>query len=53
MSLEISEVVSDAMDIVLLTFILVWRERQGERSKTIEIFDPDTYMVVSPLPVDD
>jgi len=30
MSLEISQTVSDAVDIVLLTFILVWRERRRE-----------------------
>ena len=35
MSLEISEVVSLAMDVVLLTFVLVWSERQTERSKSM------------------
>jgi len=30
MSLEISQAVSHAVDIVLLTFILVWRERRRE-----------------------
>jgi len=33
MGLEISQVVSDAVDLVLLTFILVWKERQSERTK--------------------
>jgi hypothetical protein len=32
MGLEISEVVSHAVDILLLTFILVWKERQSERA---------------------
>jgi hypothetical protein len=31
MSLEISDVISHAVDVVLLTFILVWRERQSEK----------------------
>ena len=31
MSLEISEVVALAVDVVLLTFILVWEERQHQR----------------------
>ena len=34
MSFEISESVSHAVDVVLLTFIIVWRERQNERSKS-------------------
>jgi len=33
MSLEVSEVVDHAVDVILLTFILVWRERQNERTK--------------------
>jgi len=39
MSLEIAQVISDAVDIVLLTFLLVWRERQSERSKAFGGFD--------------
>ena len=39
MSLEISPAIADAVDIVLLTFILVWRERQNERAKTINDWD--------------
>lgn len=35
MGLEISEVVADAMDVILLTFIIVWRERNNERSEGI------------------
>ena len=35
MSLEISEPISHAVDIVLLTFMIVWRERQTEKSKDI------------------
>ena len=33
MSLEISDAVSLAVDVVLLTFILAWSERQNERLK--------------------
>ena len=42
MSLEISEVVSHAVDIILLTFILVWRERQNERSKAMDMINPNS-----------
>ena len=37
MSFEISESVSHAVDVILLTFILVWRERKNERTKTYDI----------------
>jgi hypothetical protein len=37
MGLEISEVVSHAVDIVLLTFILVWRERQTAKLKSVDM----------------
>ena len=37
MSLEVSEVVSHAVDIILLTFILVWKERQCERLKSVDM----------------
>ena len=37
MGLEISEVICHAVDVVLLTFILVWRERQSQRSKCVDI----------------
>jgi len=40
MSLEISEVVSHAVDVILLTFLLVWRERQNERSKSTDMSEP-------------
>lgn len=33
MSLEISQALSHAVDVVLLTFILVWTERHNERAK--------------------
>jgi hypothetical protein len=36
MTLEISEPIAHAVDVVLLTFILVWRERQTEKSKDID-----------------
>jgi len=49
MSLEISEVVSHAVDIILLTFILVWKERQSERSKRVDMINTHANMVlVSP-----
>ena len=34
MSLEISQTASHAVDVVLLTFILVWMERKNERAKS-------------------
>jgi len=37
MSLEISEVVSYAVDMVLLTFVLVWSERQNERKRAVGV----------------
>jgi len=40
-SLEISEVVSYAVDIVLFTFILVWSERQNERKKVVTEYATD------------
>jgi len=33
MSLEISEIVAFAVDVILLTFILVWNERKAERTE--------------------
>ena len=42
MSLEISDTVTHAVDIVLLTFILVWRERQSERMKSVDMVFPDS-----------
>ena len=47
MSLEISEVVSHAVDVILLTFILVWRERQSERSKNADMSDP--HWILGPI----
>jgi len=47
MSLEISQTVSHAVDIVLLTFVLVWKERQSERSKSLGGFD-DGFFSISP-----
>jgi hypothetical protein len=41
LSLEISGPISHAVDIVLLTFILVWRERQTERNKDLGESYPD------------
>jgi len=54
MSLEISDAISLAMDIVLLTFILVWRERQSERSKDTNILITSSVIVprLSLLPVE-
>ena len=54
MSLEISATISHAIDIVLLTFILVWMERQNERSKSYSITHAIiTGIPLSPLPVED
>ncbi|KAF9645293.1 hypothetical protein BDM02DRAFT_3189829 [Thelephora ganbajun] len=53
MSLEISEVISHAVDIVLLTFILVWKERQSARLRVGNIGYAETELVPSTLPVDD
>ena len=52
MSLEISEVVALAVDVILLTFILVWRERQNEKLRSIEGLDANI-VPLSPLPADD
>ena len=38
MNLEISEPIVHAVDVVLLTFILVWHERQSERAKQTNTF---------------
>ena len=54
MSLEISATISHAIDVVLLTFILVWMERQNERSKSYSITHAIiTGIPLSPLPVED
>ena len=45
MSLEISEVVAIAVDVILLTFILVWRERQHQRVKSPIMPDGDEVVV--------
>jgi hypothetical protein len=52
MSLEISETISPAIDVLLLTFILVWMERQRERTKR---YWSAAYDVANlpPLPVED
>lgn len=44
MSLEISEAVALAVDVVLLTFILVWVERQNQRvvASSMGNIHPDT-----------
>lgn len=52
MSLEISSKILPAMDIVLLTFILVWWERQTERLKEpLSELCPNVIPLL-PLPVD-
>lgn len=58
MSLEISDAVSLAVDVILLTFVLVWSERQNERSKSMTLVrvgggDAITGIPLAPLPVDD
>ena len=52
MSLEISAPISHAVDIVLLTFLLVWRERKTERIKDVGESYPDM-VNLPPLPSDD
>ena len=52
MSLEISAPISSAVDIVLLTFILVWRERGTEKTKGFGAMYPDL-IGLSPLPAED
>lgn len=54
MRLEISEGVSHAMDVVLLTFILVWKERQNGKIEGMHTFhDLAVNDPLSPLPVGD
>jgi len=43
MSLEICEVVSHAVDLVLLTFILVWSERQSEAKSGVGVYATGGY----------
>jgi len=43
MTLEISEAVSYAVDVVLLTFVLVWSERQNERKRAVGVYATDRY----------
>ena len=52
MSLEISEPIIHAVDVVLLTFILVWRERQSERVKNFDASCAQDTPPLSPLPVE-
>ena len=53
MSLDISHQISPAVDIVLLTFILAWTERQSEKVKhgavSFAHFEGELF---SPLPVE-
>ena len=50
MSLEISGAVSHAVDVVLLTFILVWRERQSEKTAGNRAYhDPAAKGPLTPL----
>ena len=55
MGLEISGTVSLAVDVVLLTFILVWGERQNDRSESkymMSVWGSATFaMPLTPLPV--
>ena len=54
MSLEISPGISPAVDIVLLTFILVWVERQNEKVENPEIwYGASVGVPLSSLPVED
>jgi hypothetical protein len=38
MNLDISDEVVEYTELVLLTFLLVWRERVGERAKSVSDF---------------
>ena len=51
MSLEISAPISHAVDVVLLTFLLVWRERLTERIKDWGEPYPDMVNFLAPLSV--
>jgi hypothetical protein len=52
MRLEISETVSYAVDVVLLTFILVWRERENLRPEGMHMgTDATVNGHILPLPV--
>jgi hypothetical protein len=54
MSLEISEAISHAVDVVLLTFILVWRERQNEKLEGMHTYhDLAVKDSMTPLPIGD
>ena len=54
MVLEISEDLTDASDIILLTFILVWKERQKERAKSMSVIEfCESGVALPPLPGDD
>ena len=54
MSLEISDMISHAVDVVLLTFILVWRERQSEKLEGMHAYhDLAVKGPFTPLPIGD
>ena len=53
MSLEISQTASHAVDVVLLTFILVWMERKNERAKNSVSLGQDFIDPPPPPPLDD
>jgi len=50
MSLEISPVVSHAVDIVLLTFLLVWSERRREGRRALGVYEADVSMAIDHPP---
>ena len=52
MGLEISGTVAPAVDVILLTFIFVWKERQ-KRTKVGGSLTYDDPIPLSPLPVDE
>ena len=53
MSFEISSTISHAVDTVLLTFILVWMERQNERTRSVNLWSALPAEPLSLLPVED
>ena len=52
MGLEISGVVALAVDVILLTFIFVWKERQ-KRTKAGASLTYNDPIPLSPLPLDE
>ena len=52
MSLEISEPVTHTADVVLLTFVLKWKERQREKAKDV-LYAVTIALSLADLPTED